>query len=109
MKLLGLARAGESSVALLEYPRHLAIVADGQRLYDGVVESVTLERVVLVKDDGDPVRARCVPAAPGIVRRPDRAETTVALATARMGWGEFEEADRILRVPRWRPPPRPVR
>jgi tetratricopeptide (TPR) repeat protein len=98
VKLLGLARAGESSVALLDYPRHLAIVADGQRLYDGVVESVTMERVVLVKNDGTRSELVLSPAAPGIVRRADRAETTVALATARVGSGEFEEADRILRT-----------
>ena len=98
VKLLGLARAGESSIALLEYPRHLAIVADGQRLYDGVVESVNLERVVLVRNDGTRSELMLSPAAPGIVRRPRRAETTVALATSRLGSGEFEEADRILRT-----------
>jgi tetratricopeptide (TPR) repeat protein len=98
-RLVGLARAGETWTALLECPGSSpSQVHEGQHLYDGIVESIAFDRVVFKKEDGTRSELALSPSEPGIVRRPDRAETTVARATARVGAGEFEEADRILRT-----------
>jgi hypothetical protein len=98
LKLIGLARAGDAWTALLAYPGGLGTVREGQPLYDGVLESITFDRVVLKTANGTRSELTLSSAEPGIIRRPDDAETTVARATARVGAGEFEEADRILRT-----------
>lgn len=98
-RLVGLARAGETWTALLEYPGSSpALVHEGQHLYDGILESIAFDRVVFKKEDGTRSELALSPSEPGIVRRPDSAETAVARATARVGLAAFEEADRILRT-----------
>lgn len=98
LELVGLARAGDTRTALLRYPGGLGIVREGQPLYDGVLESIAFDRVVFQTKDGTRSELTLSSAESGITPRPDRAETTVARATARVGAGGFEEADRILRT-----------
>jgi tetratricopeptide (TPR) repeat protein len=98
-RLVGLARAGETWMALLEYPSEgLVLVQEGQRLYDGTLESITFDRIVFKTDDGRRSELLLPTSEGGIVRKPDSAKTTVTRAVARADYGDFDEADRTLRT-----------
>jgi len=98
-KLAGLVTAGPSWVAILQYGDGYYVNVQPSRLfYDGVLESVASDRVVLKRDDGTRRELVLSSADAGIARRPEGVRTTLERATARLGSGEFEESDRILRT-----------
>jgi tetratricopeptide (TPR) repeat protein len=98
-KLAGLVAAGPSWVAIMQYrDSYYVDVQQGQTFYDGVLESVASDRVVLEKEDGTRRELVLSPADAGIARRPEGVRTTLERATARLGSGDFEEADHILRT-----------
>ena len=69
--LLGLVAAGDDRAALMahEHLRGSWIERRGQPYYDGMLESVAADRVVLRRSDGERLELILPSSEPGIVRR----------------------------------------
>jgi tetratricopeptide (TPR) repeat protein len=72
------------------------LVQAGYRLYDGNVESVGFEGVVVRLDSGERAEWRLSPAEPGIQRLPETAQQVIARAAVQQDAFEFDAAERTL-------------
>jgi len=100
VSLTGLVASGTSWAALMLDPSSpgITVMRRGQRFYDGVLESVDNERIVMRREDSTR-RELVLPAAPpGMTLRADDAASVVERARARVAWRDFEEGERLLRT-----------
>jgi tetratricopeptide (TPR) repeat protein len=100
VSLTGLVASGTSWAALMldPYSSGITVMARGQRFYDGVLESIDGERIVMRREDGTRRELVLPSAPPGLTRRADDAASVVERARARMAWRDFDEGERLLRT-----------
>jgi tetratricopeptide (TPR) repeat protein len=100
LKLTGLIGRGPTWRAIVSHggQRSGYFLQPGTRLYDGNVESVGSDGVVVLLDGGERIEWRLRPAEPGINLLPEDASQTIDRAWVQRDAGAFDDAERILRA-----------
>ena len=98
LSLKGFMRQGSTWTAMARGGGATYDLRAGYRLFDGTVEFVSGDGVVILREDGKRIDLTLRPAAPGLTIMPEDADQVVDRAWVRRDAGEFDAAEGILRT-----------
>ena len=106
VRLQGIMGAGEKWFAMVAAEDGRSMLARaGDLFYDGRLESIGRDGMVVRLESGESVEVRLSDAASGMTLRAEDASVALDRAAARLGAAEFDEAEAILRAALDRPNP----